>query len=87
MAISTGRRKSAVCFLTLNISVTFWVSEPEVAFTVTGKTPGVAPTPALKVSTEVLWAFTTGVTGLLEKDAATPLGNPLTLRVTADLKP
>ena len=48
--------------------------------------PVVAVPDAVNVSVEVALPFAGGVTGLVEKAAVTPLGNPEALRVTAELK-
>ena len=49
--------------------------------------PVVAVPEAVKVSVDVALPFAGGVTGLVEKAAVTPLGNPEALRVVAELKP
>jgi len=63
------------------------VVEPEVPVIVTVAAPTVAEDDAVSVSVEVALPFAGGVTGLVENDAVTPLGNPLALRVVAELKP
>src|SRR5258708_13056969 len=49
--------------------------------------PVVAVPEAVKVSVDVALPFAGGVTGLVEKAAVTPLGNPVALSVVAELKP
>lgn len=49
--------------------------------------PTVADDEAVRVRVEVAVPFAGGVTGLVEKVAVTPLGNPLALSVVAELKP
>ena len=49
--------------------------------------PVVAVPEAVNVSVDVALPFAGGVTGLVEKAAVTPLGNPEALRVVAELKP
>ena len=53
---------------------------------VTVAVPTVAVEDAVSVRVEVALPFAGGVTGLVEKVAVTPLGNPLALRVVAELK-
>jgi hypothetical protein len=62
------------------------VSEPEVPVTVTVALPVVAVADAVSVSVEVALPFAGGVTGLVENAAVTPVGKPLAVRVTAELK-
>ena len=54
---------------------------------VTVAAPVVAVEEAVSVRVEVALPFAGGVTGLVEKPAVTPLGNPLALNVVAELKP
>lgn len=61
--------------------------DPEVPVIVTVAVPTVAVDDAVSVSTEVALPFAGGVTGLVENAAVTPLGNPLALRVVAELNP
>jgi hypothetical protein len=63
------------------------VSEPEVPVIVTVAAPTVALAEAVSVRVEVALPFAGGVTGLVEKAAVTPLGNPVALNVVAELKP
>ena len=49
--------------------------------------PSVAVEDAVSVRVEVALPLAGGVTGLVEKVAVTPLGNPLALNVVAELKP
>ena len=48
--------------------------------------PTVAVAEAVRVSVEVALPFAGGVTGFVEYAAVTPLGNPVVLRVVAELK-
>ena len=59
---------------------------PEVPVTVTAAGPVVAVPDAVSVSVAVASPLAGGVTGLVEKAAVTPLGNPEALRVVAELK-
>ena len=61
--------------------------EPEVPVIVTVAVPTVAEDDAVSVSMEVTLPFAGGVTGFAENAAVTPLGNPLALRVVAELNP
>jgi hypothetical protein len=63
------------------------VVEPEVPVIVTVAVPTAAEDDAVSVSTEVALPFEGGVTGFVENAAVTPLGNPLALRVVAELNP
>jgi hypothetical protein len=54
--------------------------------TVTVAVPTVALAEAVSVRVEVALPFAGGVTGLVEKVAVTPLGNPVALSVVAELK-
>jgi len=67
--------------------VALWLSAPEVPLIVMLVVPVVAVPDAVKVSVDVALPFAGGVTGLVEKAAVTPLGNPEALRVVAELKP
>src|SRR5512144_753983 len=58
------------------------VAEPEAPVTVTVAGPVAAVELAVKVRVEPALPPAGGVTGLLEKDAVTPLGNPEALSVT-----
>ena len=71
---------------TVKAMVALWLSAPEVPLMVTVVEPVVAVPDAVNVSVEVALPFAGGVTGLVEKAAVTPLGNPEALRVTAELK-
>jgi hypothetical protein len=62
------------------------VSEPEVPVIVTVAAPTVAEAEAVSVRVEVTLPFATGVTGLVENAAVTPLGNPVADNVVAALK-
>ena len=62
------------------------MSEPEVPVTVTVAVPTVAVADAISVSVEVTVPFASGVTGLVENVAVTPLGKPVALSVVAELK-
>jgi hypothetical protein len=66
--------------------VALWLSEPEVPVTVTVAAPVLAVEEAVRVSVEVTLPFGAGVTGLGENAAVTPVGSPVALRVTAELK-
>src|SRR5256885_9393346 len=85
--------KTAVCAppppdaVTVKAMVALWLSAPEVPLMVMLVVPVVAVPDAVNVSVEVALPLAGGVTGLLEKDAVTPLGNPEALRVVAELKP
>ena len=72
---------------TVRLIVVVRVAEPEVPVTVTVAGPVVAVPLAVKVSVELALPPAGGVTGLLEKDAVTPLGKPAAPSVTAELKP
>ena len=72
--------------VTVRVMVVLCVIEPEVPVTVTVLVPVVAVEDAVKVRVEVALPFAGGVTGLGEKAAVTPLGNPEALRVVAELK-
>lgn len=61
--------------------------EPEVPVIVTVAVPTAAVEDAVSVSTDVALPFAGGVTGLVENEAVTPLGNPLALSVAAELNP
>ena len=61
--------------------------EPETPLMVSVAAPTVAVEDAVSVRVEVTVPFAGGVTGLVEKVAVTPLGNPLALNVVAELKP
>jgi hypothetical protein len=61
--------------------------EPEVPVIVTVAVPTVALEEAVSVKVKVALPFAGGVTGLVEKDAVTPLGSPLALSVVAESKP
>ena len=60
--------------------------EPEAPVIVRAAVPVVAEEDAVRVRVEVVLPFAGGVTGLVEKVAVTPLGNPVALRVVAELK-
>ena len=64
-----------------------WMSVPEVPVTVTVQVPTVAVEEAVSVRIEVAEPLAGGVTGLVENDAVTPLGNPVAVSVVAELKP
>jgi hypothetical protein len=72
--------------LTVRAMVVLCVSEPEVPVTVTVAAPTVAEAEAVSVRVEVTLPFATGVTGLVENAAVTPLGNPVADNVVAALK-
>jgi hypothetical protein len=59
---------------------------PEVPVTVTVEVPVVAVDDAVNVRVEVAVPFAGGVTGLGEKAAVTPAGNPEAVNVVAALK-
>jgi len=61
--------------------------EPEVPVTVTMAVTAGALEEAMSRRTEVALSFALGVTGSLENLAVTPLGSPVALSVTAELKP
>lgn len=61
--------------------------EPEVPAIVIVAVPTVAEEDAVRVRVEVALPLAGGVTGLVEKLAVTPLGNPLALNVVAESKP
>ena len=61
--------------------------EPETPVIVTVAAPTVAVEDAVSVRVEVTVPFAGGVTGLVEKVAVTPPGNPLAPNVVAELKP
>lgn len=73
--------------MTVSAIVALWLSEPEVPFTVTVTLPTVAVAEVVNVRVEVALPLAAGVTGLAENAAVTPLGNPVKLRVVAELKP
>jgi predicted cation transporter len=60
---------------------------PDVPVIVTVLVPVVAVDEAVKVKVDVALPFAGGVTGLVENAAVTPLGNPDTLSVVAELNP
>ena len=60
---------------------------PEVPVIVTVEVPCVAVEDAVKVRVEVAVPLAGGVTGLVENDAVTPLGNPEAESVVAELNP
>ena len=72
--------------MTVSEMVVEWVSEPEVPVTVTVAVPVVADAEAVNVRVEVALPLAGGVTGLVEKAAATPVGKPVALSVVAALK-
>lgn len=72
--------------MTVSAIVALWLSEPEVPFTVTVTFPIVAVEEAVSVRVDVALLLAAGVTGFAEKAAVTPLGNPVALRVVAELK-
>lgn len=72
---------------TVRAIVVLCVVDPETPVIVTVAGPVVAEPEAVSVSVEVALPFAGGVTGLVEKAAVTPLGNPVALRVVAALKP
>lgn len=61
--------------------------EPEVPVMVTVLVPVAAVDDAVNVKVEDALPFAGGVTGLVEKAAVTPLGNPDALSVVAELNP
>ena len=63
------------------------MSDPEVPIISMVVVPVGARRVALHVSVTVVLPFAGGVTGLAEAVADTPLGNPLTLKETAELNP
>ena len=84
--------KTAVCppppgTVTVRLSGVLWLVAPLAPVTVTVKVPVEAVADAVSVSVEVALPPAAGVTGLAENAAVTPLGNPLALSVTAELKP
>ena len=72
---------------TVSAMVVVWVIEPETPVIITVAVPTVAEEDAVSVRVEVAVPFAGGVTGLVEKVAVTPLGNPLALSVVAESKP
>ena len=64
-----------------------FVSDPEVPISSMVVVPVGARLEALHVMVTFTLPFAGGVTGLAEAVADTPLGNPLTLRVTAEWNP
>ena len=72
--------------LTVREMVVLLEREPEVPVIVMVAVPVAAVEEAVNVSVEVALPFAGGVTGLVEKVAVTPLGNPLALSVVAELK-
>ena len=73
--------------MTVSAIVSLWLSEPEVPFTVMVDFPMVAVEEAVSVRVELALPLAAGVTGFEENAAVTPLGNPVALRVVAELKP
>lgn len=73
--------------LTVREMVVLLVVEPEVPVIVIVAVPTVAVEDAVSVRVEVALPLAGGVTGLVEKVAVTPLGNPLALSVVAESKP
>lgn len=71
---------------TINAMVAAWLSVPDVPVTVTVAAPVVAVAEAVSVRIEVTLPFAAGVTGLVVNAAVTPLGMPVALSVTAELK-
>jgi len=63
------------------------VVAPDVPVTVTVFVPAVAVEDAVNVRVDVALPFAGGVMGLGEKAAVTPVGNPDTLSVVAELNP
>jgi hypothetical protein len=63
------------------------VVDPEVPVIVTVAVPTVALAEAVNVRVEFVLPFAGGVTGLAEAVADTSVGNPLTLKLTAELNP
>jgi hypothetical protein len=72
---------------TVRAMVVLCVVDPEVPVMVMVAVPTVADEDAVNVRVVVALPFAAGVTGLLEIAALTPLGNPLTLSVVAELNP
>src|SRR5271163_2225556 len=64
-----------------------FVSDPEVPISSIAVVPVGARREALQVMVTFTVPFAGGVTGLAEAVADTPLGNPLTLKETAELNP
>jgi hypothetical protein len=72
--------------VTVKAMVALWTSVPEVPVTVTVAVPVVAVLEAVSVRVEVAVPFAGGVTGLVKNAAVTPVGRPVALSVTAELK-
>jgi len=72
---------------TVSAIVVLWLIDPDIPVIVIVAAPVVAVEDAVSVSTEVTLPFAAGVTGFVENDAVTPLGNPLALSVVAELNP
>jgi hypothetical protein len=72
--------------VTVRAKVALWLSEPEVPFTVMVAFPVAAVAETVSVRVEVALLLAGGVTGFAENAAVTPLGNPVVLRVVAELK-
>src|SRR5256885_16627073 len=64
-----------------------WLSEPEAPVTVTLVAPVAAVGEAVRVKVEFAVPLPGGVTGVVEKAAVTPLGNPEAVSAVAALKP
>lgn len=73
--------------VTVREMVVLLVVEPDVPVIVTVAVPTVAEEDAVSVRVEVALPLAGGVTGLVEKAAVTPLGNPLALSVVAESNP
>src|SRR5947209_10343185 len=72
---------------TLRLTVVECVVEPDVPVTVTVAVPVVALEDAVRVKVDVALPLAGGVTGFVENEAVTPLGNPEALSVVAELNP
>jgi hypothetical protein len=72
--------------LTVRVMLVEWVSVPELPVTVTVAIPTVADAEAVNVRVDVTLLLASGVTGLAEKVAVTPLGKLVALKLVAELK-
>ena len=72
---------------TVSVMFAVTVVAPDVPVTVTVFVPAVAVEDAVNVRVDVALPFAGGVMGLGEKAAVTPVGNPDTLSVVAELNP
>jgi hypothetical protein len=67
--------------------VAMWLSEPDAPVTVTLVVPAAAVAEAVRVNVELALLLLGGVTGVVEKPAVTPLGNPDAESAVAALNP